>query len=147
MKSLDIYLAGAMSGLSFEDMNSWRELLKVTLKKVSDFAGCQINVTNPVDYYNFKEKKHQNEREVMQFDLNKVKSSDLIIVNVVKLNNSIGTAIELYEASKRDIPIIAYNPNGEIDYNTIHPWLQCYISRVEEHAFVLSEYVRDFYMK
>lgn len=148
MKPLTIYLAGAMSCCSsFEEMNAWREYANEKLQDASNITGYPVKIINPVSYYNFEELKHQNEREIMQFDLNKVKSSDLIIVNIEGLNTSIGTAIELYEAYKRDIPVIAYNPNGKFDYSKIHHWLQCYVTRVEDNMFKLADYISEFYMR
>lgn len=44
----------------------------------------------------------------MQFDLMKVKSSDIVIVNLNGLNASIGSCIECYEAWKKDIPVLAF---------------------------------------
>lgn len=80
----------------------------------------------------------------MDFDLNKVMQSDIVIVNTTELNTSIGTAIELYEAKTNRIPVIAYDEYGIM--NNVHPWLQCCISRKETNLKSLCEYIRDFYM-
>lgn len=138
-----IYLAGAMSGLSFEEMSSWRLDVINRVKRIypNDY---KVRVVNPVDYYNFKEVLHQSELEVMKFDLNKVKKSDLVIVNMEHLNTSIGTIVECYEAHKNDIPVLAFG-SDEL-YGNLHPWIQCCITRHDPKIADTLKYVKDFYL-
>lgn len=142
-KRMRIYLAGKMSGLSFETMNDWREKIKKLFEHYSTYYSVDLSVINPVDYYNFKEKKHQSEREVMQFDLSLIKSSDIIVVNLDGLNTSIGSCIELYEAYKRDIPVIAIGTYEM--YENIHSWVKECITRIENSDEQAVKYIRDFY--
>ena len=144
MKELKIYLAGAMSGLTMEDMNNWRIEVRQALLHMADYYDKKINVVNPVDYYNFEKPLHQTEREVMQFDLNHVKSSDLIIVNLENLQTSIGTIIELYEASNRNIPVLCFGKPSE--YNRLHPWVKECITRYSHRTSGVTEYIQQFYM-
>lgn len=81
----------------------------------------------------------------MKFDLNLVRGSDIVIVNTNGLNTSIGSVIEVYEAWKNNIPVIAYDERG--DYNLIHTWLKCCFTRVESCAMDMCEYIKDFYMR
>lgn len=82
MKELQIYLCGKMSGLNLRQMNEWRIALKDALNfSAKTISNVEVNVVNPVDYYNFENPTHQSEFEVMQFDLNKVKKSDIVIAN------------------------------------------------------------------
>lgn len=53
-KTLKIYLAGKMSGLSFDEMNNWRKDTKDKLLIISQIADYQLQIINPVDYYNFE---------------------------------------------------------------------------------------------
>lgn len=142
---LTIYLAGKMDGLSDSEMKKWRNLLKSELEKYSDIVNYKTNVVSPCDYFNFNEQRYQNEQEIMKFDLSLVKNSDIVIVNTNGLNSSIGSIIEVYEAWKNDIPIIAYDENG--DYRTIHPWLKCCITRADSCVIDICEYIKDFYMR
>ena len=141
---LTIYLAGAMCGISHEEQKRWRKKLKTALENCSYMCEKRINIISPVDYYNFEEKLQQSEREVMQFDLNMVKKSDIVIVNTDKLNTSIGSSIELYEAFKSDIPVIAYNFVSDCTY--IHPWLKCCITRTEKSIDDICNYIMNFYL-
>lgn len=142
---LTIYLAGKMGGLSDSEMKRWRNLLKSELQKYSDMANYKTNVVSPCDYFNFNEQRYQNEQEIMKFDLSLVKNSDIVIVNTNGLSSSIGSIIEVYEAWKNDIPVIAYDENG--DYKTIHPWLKCCITRTDSCVIDICEYIKDFYMR
>ena len=144
MRELVIYEAGAMSGLTFVQMNTWREYFKTAITQVAENIGVKICVVNPVDFYNFEFKKHQNELEIMKFDLSKVKKSDLVVVNLEGLNTSIGTIIECYEAYKRDIPVLAFG--SDEDYEKLHPWVQCCITRHDKNYRECINYISDFYM-
>lgn len=140
---IKIYLAGRMSGLSYTQMNSWRIDVSNKLHEVAELLDVNLNVINPVSYYNFETPRHQSEREIMQFDLNMVKKSDIVVVNLDGLNKSIGSCIELYEAYKSNIPVIAL---GEVyDYGVQHPWVRECITRVEKDIDSLTKYIRDFY--
>ena len=54
MDSLKVYLCGKMSGMTFEQMNEWREETTRVLEHMASFYDCIIKVVNPVDYYNFE---------------------------------------------------------------------------------------------
>lgn len=139
---LTIYLAGKMSGLSNEEMTEWRNLIRDQLYKYADIAGKMIKVISPCDYYNFDNPRHQNEKEVMEYDLSLVRKSDIVIVNTFQLNTSVGSIMEVYEAHKLGIPVIAYG----VSYDYLHPWLKECINREEICVVDLCEYIKDFYM-
>ena len=141
---LTIYLAGKMAGLSIEEQTTWRKFVAAELDKYSDMANYKTNVISPCDYFNFEEKRQQNEREVMNFDISLVRSSDIVIVNTTELNSSIGSVIEIYEAYKNDIPVIAYDEKGW--YRILHPWIKCCITRTDSCVKDICEYIKDFYM-
>ena len=144
MTNLKIYLAGSMKNCeSFEEMNEWREQVKKYIEHYGKYYAVRLTVINPVDFYNFKAKRHQNEREIMQYDLNHVKSSDIVIVNLKGLNDSIGSCIELYEAYKRNIPVLAFGTNKM--YTDLHPWIKECITRKELTDEDVVMYIRDFY--
>ena len=143
--SLIIYLAGAMTGLTYPEMINWRNLLKAELNKYSDMTYCRVSVISPCDYFNFEEQRYQSDREVKRFDLALVKSSDVVIVNTKGLNTSVGSIMEIDCAEGNGIPIIAYDENG--DYKTTHSWLKDSITRVDSCVMDICEYIKDFYMR
>ena len=135
-----------MSGLSFGEMNIWRLELKVQLQLAAEVSGYKVQVINPVDYYNFEEKKYQSEEEVRDFDLNHVITSDVIVVNLEGLNSSDGTKIELHDAKYHNrIPVIAFGDRKL--YDNLHPWVKENITRVEEKVEDVVRYIQEFYMK
>lgn len=134
-----------MSGLSFDEMNNWRHKLKTELILTAEISGYQILVINPVEFYNFEEKRYQSEEEIEDYDLAHVISSDIIIVNLDGLNSSDGTKIELHDAKYHNkIPVIAF---GEYRlYDDLHPWIKHDITRVENSMEEVVRYIHDFYM-
>ena len=141
MESVKIYLSGGMSGLTFEEQSKWRS-------KITDavlFGGYEYEKKpiffNPVGYYNFYEKKHKSEDEIMEFDLYNLRKSDLVIVNFND-EKSIGTAMELMLAKELHIPIIGLNKDGK----EIHPWLECSCNRICNDMWELVSHIVDFYL-
>ena len=144
MRELKIYLAGKMGGLDFESMNQWRKRIKNNLNFVAEYRDYRLNVVNPVDFYNFESVRYQSDREVKEYDLAHVLSSDLIIVNLEGLATSDGTKYELHDARKANIPVIAF---GEYKlYEELHSWTKDNITRVEKNMEDVVEYIKDFYM-
>ena len=146
MKEFKIYLAGKMTGLSFENSDMWRRNLKCRIYEQAFYSEIRPIVINPNDFYNFKEPSHKSEREIMQYDLNHVRNSDIIVVNLDGINTSIGTAMELYAAAQLNIPVIAFGRNGE--WSETHPWLKECISRAETGENSIDRlliYLRDYY--
>lgn len=145
MKELKVYLAGAMSGLTFGEMSTWRIELKEKLLMAAENAGYKITVINPCDYYSFAEKRHQSEKEIRDFDLAHVVSSDIIIVNLDKLIGSDGTKYEMFKANYcHKIPVLAFGDKQL--YDELHPWTKEDITRVEKTPIDVVNYIRDFYM-
>lgn len=144
-KTLKIYLAGKMGGLSFDKMNLWRIDLKNILINAAKFSDYQIQIINPVDYYNFEEVKHQSESEIEEFDLYHVITSDIIVVNLEGLDSSDGSKLEIHDAKYHNkIPVIAFGTQEQ--YNRLHPWVRNDITRVEKNIIDVADYIQDFYM-
>lgn len=143
-KRLTCYLAGAMSSLSYEEMNEWREYMRRTLHDLAHFKGIELNVINPVDFYNFKEQRYKTQREVRDFDLSLVTKCDFIIVNLHNINQSIGTAIEMHECYYHNrIPVYAFGTQEE--YDNAHPWVKENISRYEDDGLGIIRYINEFW--
>lgn len=144
-KTLKIYLAGKMSGLTFDEMNKWRYETIYMLKSFSDYTQYKLTIINPVDYYNFENKKHQSEKEIKEYDLNHVITSDIVIVNLDGLNTSDGTKYEISQAARNyNIPVIAFGDKKL--YDELHPWYKDDITRVENNIETVANYIKDFYM-
>lgn len=147
--TFQIYLAGGMQNLSFEEQNQWREKLvaKVKLKaEVQIDCMCDISIPNvhfinPVQYYNFKDSVHDTEKEIMNFDTRLVRNSDLIVVNAND-PHSIGTSMEIAIAHEHNIPILILNEKDE----GLHPWWIEMSDKIFKDVDSLYDYIVRFYL-
>lgn len=141
METVKIYLSGGMGSLSMEEQSKWRSQIINAIK----FGGYEYEKKpvffNPVNYYNFEEKQHKTEKEIVAFDLNAVRNSDLIIVNFND-PKSIGTCAELAIAYDRHIPIIGINKNK----SELHPWLTTFTMRMCDSVKEAVEYTVNFFL-
>lgn len=140
MEKVKIYLSGGMGSLSYEEQSKWRKQVQDAINFNYDCAKKPI-FFNPVNYYNFEEVRYRSEREVMEFDLNALRNSDLVIVNFND-PKSIGTAAELAIAKELHIPIIGINLGNQ----ELHPWLIEFTTRMCENIREAVEYAVDFYL-
>ena len=140
MNNYHIYLAGGMSNLSFQEQNGWREKIK---KFFEDYeCDYRVKCINPVDYYNsFDGTTYDSDLEVMQFDLHKLKNSDLIIMNFNNMS-SLGSMAELAIAWDRGIPVIGLNENEPL----LHPWQYCMCSKIFNNLGDVLEYIANYYL-
>lgn len=141
MDKCRIFLSGAMSGLSFEEQSKWRNQIMNAIKFENHDLGKIPLFFNPVNYYNFEEKQHKTEKEVMEYDLHNLRKSDLVIVN---FNDpwSIGTAMELMLAKEMKIPVVGINTCDK----ELHPWLLECVNRMCNSTRECVDYVIDFYL-
>lgn len=140
MEKFKIYLAGKMSGLTFEQMNTWRMNANLLFKDESD---NKIHTINPCEYYNFEiDSNTYTEKEIMKFDLHMVKQSDLILVNL-EYPDTIGTAIELFHASEvLHKPVIGFGLKVMVP----HPWMMLCVDKMCVTLEDAVDYILDFYL-
>lgn len=129
-----VYLAGKMSGLSFEEQTKWRNEIKEGLEH-TDFK-----VVSPTDYYNYDYPSHQSEKEVMDWELRVVSKADILIVNLNKVGTSVGTLFELATAHHLHKPIIGYGKT-----EGLHPWIQECLWRTENNLSDLLAYITGYF--
>lgn len=141
METVKIYLSGGMGNLSFEEQSKWRKQIIDAIKFGDYDYEKKPTFFNPVDYFNFEEVKHKSEREVMEFDLNGLRNSNLVIVNFND-PKSLGTCAELAIAYEMKIPIVGINKDGQ----KLHPWLECFCNRMCANIKEAVEYVVEFYL-
>ena len=141
METCRIYLSGGMGNLSFEEQSKWRKQIQDAIRFGDYDCEKKAIFFNPVDYYNFEETKHKSEREVMEFDLNGLRNSDLIIVNFND-PKSLGTCAELAIAYEMKIPVIGINKSNQ----ELHPWLIEFTTRMCEDIREAVEHVVEFYL-
>lgn len=141
METVKIYLSGGMGSLSFEEQSKWRNQV-INAIKYGDYDYEKKPVFfNPVDYYNFEEQRYRTEREVMEFDLNALRNSNLVIVNFND-PKSLGTCAELAIAYEMKIPVIGINKGSQ----ELHPWLIEFTTRMCEDIREAVTHIVDFYL-
>ena len=141
MEVCRIYLSGGMGSLSMEEQSKWRNQIVNAIKFGDYHCEKKPMFFNPVNYYNFEEKRHKTEKEIVEFDLNAIRNSDLIIVNFND-PKSIGTCAELAIAYDRHIPIIGINKDGI----ELHPWLVEFTTRMCNDVREAVQYTVDFFL-
>lgn len=141
METYYVYLSGGMSGLSFEEQSKWRKQFSDAIKYGDYDYIKKPYMFDPTQYYNFEENRHKSEYEIMEFDLNALRKSDLVVVNFNQ-PNSIGTAMEIMLAKELHIPIVGLNK----DKKEIHPWLKCCCNRICDDMRELVTHVTEFYL-
>lgn len=134
-----IYLAGACKNLSWDEQNIWRDVAKEKLERVE--CNYHVHVSNPNDYFNYIEETHKSQKQVKEFFLHKIRTSNLVLCNLNYSNSSVGTGQELQFARDNNIPIIGFG-NEEV-----YPWLvedcQVVFDTLEEAL----RYVSDYYLR
>lgn len=149
VQEMKIYMAGGMTGFSLEEQMKWRNQITKAIK----FGEYDL-IKNPVffsppDYYSptsissdmSEIQRKQYEHEAMEFELNQLRKSDLVIVNFTN-PKSIGTAMELMLAKEYRIPIVGLNKDG----TELHPWLIECCTKIFENMRELVDYVVQFYL-
>lgn len=144
-KIYNIYTCGGMGKFGRENFNkgnAWRVYCKKTLENCE--SNYVVNVINPNDFFNFFDEtpQHKSQLEVMNLDLNKLRQSDLVIVN---FNDkwSLGTQSEIAIAYDRRIPIIGL----DVENQTLHPWQICMCERIFTNIDEMLDYIEDFYLR
>lgn len=140
MEIVRIFMSGAMGSISYEEQTQWRQKIINAIKYNYECEKKPI-FFNPVNYFNYEEVRYKSQREVMNFDLNALKKSDLILVNFND-PSSLGTCAELATAYNMKIPIVGINEEGK----KLHPWLESFCDRICESIREAVEYVVEFYL-
>lgn len=110
-----IYLAGCEKWYYEHGSNyfeEWRKEVEEWFRKYTD----DVVVINPCNYYSFGEKHHKSDAEIRKFDLHKVRCSDVVLVNLDHMTDSVGSMNEVFIADELNIPVVGfYEFNGDDD--------------------------------
>ena len=113
-----IYLCGPIMDASPDDSKSWRQRAKERL------AGRFI-LLDPMRR-NFRDREIDSANEIVEFDLQDVRTADILLVNYTKA--SIGTSMEVFYAS-HDLGqfVIAFCPEN---YQDMSPWMVKFCTKI-----------------
>lgn len=139
-----VYLAGAIE--VYGDSNypkEWRQ-------KATDIL-FEFKCISPTDYYEYGKNYHKRNSEVMRFDLRKVREADIVLVDLNKVRQSLGTSDEILYAYILGKPIIGFVSKDisakELEYH-VHSWKYEQIDRIETGIDALEkacEYINCYY--
>ena len=129
-----------MGGLSYADQMKWRNSLETILR-----SKCDKNIifVHPPVFYQYGDEI--NEREAKEWEISQLRDSDIVVVDLATINDSIGTHIELgiVEAMNmfgyKHIHII-----GVGKPNVNHPWIQMGIFRQEDTLEDAADFIIDY---
>lgn len=133
METVKIYFTG-------DEQSKWREQV---INSINYNYDCEKKAVffNPMNYYIFEDARHRTEREIVEFNLNVLRSSNLVIVNFDDISSP-STCAELAIAYEKRIPIVGINK----DNKELHPWLVEFVSRICDNLREAVEYVVNFYL-
>lgn len=141
METCRIYLSGGMSGLTEEEQTVWRKKIRDAVMFEDYKYEKRPYFFDPTQHYSIFENEHKSEREAMEYDLYKLRNSDLVVVNF-NASNSIGTTMELALAKEHRIPVIGINTDGK----ELHPWLIECCTRMCDSLREAVDYLIDYYL-
>lgn len=139
MKNYQIYLTGDETvkkfGEEYGRKNKWMSTFK---NRLESFECANVKVINPNVYFSIYKNSH---REFMELRLNKVRKSDLIIVNFYDVH-SLDTMSDIAIAYERKIPIIGLNEANK----ELHSYQVEMCNRIFTETHELLDYVEYFYL-
>ena len=98
-----------------------REWRKIAVKKLSK----SFSLLDPMRR-NFKDREVDSANEIVEFDLQDIRSADILLVNYGK--PSIGTAMEVfYAANNLQKFVVAFSP---FDFKDSSPWMVRYCTKI-----------------
>lgn len=144
-----IYLSGKMTGLSKNDMNSWREKMVAALKKE-----VYADIINPVEYYNTESVDYDTDKEYIKWELRQAQNCSVLIVGWNIKQDSLGTMAELTSAYLNNVPIIVYLYDTTLDdddpygivYENLHPFVKYMSDKIfyADEISKLATYIRKY---
>lgn len=141
MEPLKIYLAGACKDIPDEGAK-WREEATKKLHAISKWTDKPIDVFNPIDYFKYSASNYKTPKQVKTYYMSQLKKCDLVLVNLNKTNNSVGTGQECQYAVDHEIPIIGFGDTNS--YSWISE-VDCDV--VFETMSVAIDYIKDYYLQ
>ena len=145
MKKYKIYTCGKMSGTTYTQQMAWREKLERYLFD----TGCEnFTFVHPPMYFNYDEQLHQSEREILDWEMAQLYDSDIVVVNLEGICDSVGSHMELGAlqainrfCGKKSIFVVGLG-NSE----NLHPWIKESCLRIEKNIEDLGYYIKEYLM-
>lgn len=122
-----------------DDYKKWRQ--DFFESEFQNIYEKKIEIFDPTEFYNYECRLHKTESEIMEFDLYNVRTSSLVVVNLERIHESVGSIMEIATAKYLGIPIVAF---GKTD--NLHPWILECIMRYEDEMDSLICYIDKYFL-
>ena len=147
MNSYKIYLAGKMSGLTYDEQMGWRNEISRFLE-YNTAGNVKLTIISPPRYYNPNDENAASiEEEAMKWDLNQIRDSNIVVVNLDDIASSIGTHIEIgfinamNSFGHKHIYVVGF---GKTKPDELHPWIRHNLFHYEPCAGSAARYICDY---
>jgi len=128
-----IYLCGPIMD---EDKGKAREWRKIAIKRLSK----KFKLLDPMRR-NFKDREVDSANEIVEFDLQDIRNSDILLVNYNK--PSIGTAMEVFYASYNlGKFVVAFSP---FSFKDCSPWMVKFCTKILPNLDVAIKYIENHF--
>ena len=129
-----------MGGLTYEQQMKWRRLIENEVLNRSDKS---VTFIHPPQFYQYN--SGVDEREAREWDLNQIKNSDIVVINLSDIADSIGSHMELgliegmNEFGYKHIFVV-----GIGEPNTDHPWIELSLSKKVSTIQEAADYIVNY---
>lgn len=138
IKTYKIFTSGKMGGLSFHEQMEWREAIQ---NLITERTEKDIIFVHPPIFYQYKD----DDIESREWEISQLQDSDIVIVDLSTIADSIGTHIELGI-------IEAINQTGNKHIYTVgigkpnikHPWISLGIFHQEDTLEDAADYITQY---
>lgn len=140
-----IYTCGKMSGISYVEQMAWRLKIESEIKSALNFTDERVKFVHPPYYYNYEEKYHKTEREILEWEMAQVHDCDIVIVNLDGIEDTIGSHMELGAVQginrfgDKHIFVIGLGKD-----DGLHPWIKESCIRIEDDYAKAAEYIVEY---
>lgn len=129
-----------MGGLSYQEQMEWRNRIETVVRAKTDKSLVFIH---PPNFYQYND--GVDETEKMVWEMSQIRDSDIVIVDLSTIKDSIGTLIEM--GFIIGINQFGYKTKHIIGLgkpNTNHPWIQMGILHREDTPEDLADYIINY---
>lgn len=139
-KTYKIFTAGKMGGLTYEEQMKWRKDIEQKIKWRTDE---NVVFIHPPQFYSYTDRISETEKKTWK--MSQIKDSDIVIVNLSNIEDSIGTHIELglidgmNQFGYKQIHVVGIGKP-----NTNHPWIELSMLHQEDLIEDAAAYIVDY---
>ncbi len=142
MKNYKIFTSGKMSGYSRDDQMYWSLGLEDTIREMTD---KRVTFIHPPEFYETDNCSDSMEKEAREWEINQLKDSDIVVMNLGNIENSVSTLIELgiltaiNNFCEKHIFVV-----GIGNANINHPWIKLGVNHIESTINEAADYIINY---